>query len=163
MDESRVQPPPERPLPEPSTPGPEAIPPTGLDDPRALQVLTTEHWSLLSARALAYNETFARAGMFVTFPSATLVALGLVSTGTGFNRDLVVVAIAVLGVDLFVGLATMGRVASHQVRALLITEATTMLSEFLAVTTLVVTDVDRAKGFYKERLGLTLLEESPSG
>lgn len=38
-----------------------------------------------------------------------------------------------------------------------------MLSEFLAVSTLVVTDVDEAKRFYKERLGLTLLEETPAG
>ena len=38
-----------------------------------------------------------------------------------------------------------------------------MLSEFLAVTTLVATDVDRAKRFYREQLGLTLLEETPSG
>ena len=38
-----------------------------------------------------------------------------------------------------------------------------MLSEFLAVTTLVVTDVDLAKRFYEERLGLTLLEETPAG
>ena len=38
-----------------------------------------------------------------------------------------------------------------------------MLSEFLAVTTLVVTDVDRAKAFYQDELGLTLLEETPAG
>jgi catechol 2,3-dioxygenase-like lactoylglutathione lyase family enzyme len=38
-----------------------------------------------------------------------------------------------------------------------------MLSEFLAVTTLVVTDVGVAKQFYQEQLGLTLLEETPSG
>jgi catechol 2,3-dioxygenase-like lactoylglutathione lyase family enzyme len=37
-----------------------------------------------------------------------------------------------------------------------------MLADSLAVTTLVVTDVDRAKRFYQEQLGLTLLEESPS-
>src|SRR5450756_566165 len=48
-------------------------------------------------------------------------------------------------------------------QALLMTEVTTMLSEFLAVTTLVVTDIDRAKGFYEEQLGLTLLEETPAG
>jgi catechol 2,3-dioxygenase-like lactoylglutathione lyase family enzyme len=40
-------------------------------------------------------------------------------------------------------------------------EVTTMLSEFLAVTTLVVTDVDEARRFYAEQLGLTLLEETP--
>ena len=34
-------------------------------------------------------------------------------------------------------------------------EATTMLSDFLAVTTLVVTDIDQAKPLYEKQLGLT--------
>src|SRR4051794_10662514 len=89
------------------TPGAVAKP---LDDPRALTILSTEHWSLLSARALVYNESFSRVGMFLTFLSATLVALGLVSTATGFNRDFLFVAALVLAVDLFVGLSTLGRV-----------------------------------------------------
>ena len=38
-----------------------------------------------------------------------------------------------------------------------------MLSESLAVTTLVVTDVDEAKRFYGEQLGLMLLEETAAG
>ena len=38
-----------------------------------------------------------------------------------------------------------------------------MLSDFLAVTTLVVTDTDEAKAFYETQLGLTLLEETPAG
>jgi catechol 2,3-dioxygenase-like lactoylglutathione lyase family enzyme len=42
-------------------------------------------------------------------------------------------------------------------------EVTTMLSEFLAVTTLVVTDVDLARPFYADQLGLTLIEETPAG
>lgn len=37
-----------------------------------------------------------------------------------------------------------------------------MLSEFLVVTTLVVPDIDRAKRFYAEQLGLRLLEETPT-
>lgn len=37
-----------------------------------------------------------------------------------------------------------------------------MLSESLLVTTLVVTDIDRAKHFYGEQLGLRLLEETPA-
>ncbi len=37
-----------------------------------------------------------------------------------------------------------------------------MLSAFLAVTTLVVTDLDQAKSFYEDKLGLTLLEETPA-
>jgi hypothetical protein len=50
--------------------------------------------------------------MFLTFLSATLVALGLVSTATGFNRDFLVVAALTFAVDLFIGLATMGRVVN---------------------------------------------------
>jgi catechol 2,3-dioxygenase-like lactoylglutathione lyase family enzyme len=37
-----------------------------------------------------------------------------------------------------------------------------VLSDFLAVTTLVVTDVDVAKQFYRDQFGLTLLEETPA-
>jgi catechol 2,3-dioxygenase-like lactoylglutathione lyase family enzyme len=38
-----------------------------------------------------------------------------------------------------------------------------MLSESLIVTTLVVTDLDEARRFYEEQLGLRLLDENPSG
>jgi molybdopterin converting factor small subunit len=81
-----------------------------IDDPRALQILSTEHWSLLTARSLVYNETFARGGMFLAVLSATLVALGLISTATGFSDGFLVVAAVVLALDLFVGLATLGRI-----------------------------------------------------
>ena len=37
-----------------------------------------------------------------------------------------------------------------------------MLANSLAVTTIAVTDVDRAKRFYQEQVGLTLLEDNPS-
>ena len=36
-----------------------------------------------------------------------------------------------------------------------------MLSDSLAVTTIAVTDLDQAKRFYQEQVGLTLLEETP--
>jgi catechol 2,3-dioxygenase-like lactoylglutathione lyase family enzyme len=38
-----------------------------------------------------------------------------------------------------------------------------MLANSLAVTTVAVTDVDRAKRFYQEQVGLTLMDETPSG
>ena len=81
-----------------------------LDDPRALTILTTEHWSLLSARALVYNEAFTRGGMFLAFLSTTLVGLGLVWTGTGFSRAYLITAAVVLAIDLFVGLASLARI-----------------------------------------------------
>jgi hypothetical protein len=82
-----------------------------LGDPRALTILTTEHWSLLSARSLVYNEAFARGGMFLAFLSATLVALGLVATATGFSDGFLTVAAVVLALDLFVGFASLGRIS----------------------------------------------------
>jgi hypothetical protein len=83
-----------------------------LDDPRALTILTTEHWSLMSARSLVYNEAFARAGMFLAFLSATLVAMGLVATATGFSDGFLTVAAVVLALNLFVGFASLGRIAA---------------------------------------------------
>ena len=38
-----------------------------------------------------------------------------------------------------------------------------MLARSLAVTTVAVTDLDRAKRFYHEQVGLTLLDETPFG
>src|SRR5215213_273517 len=81
-----------------------------LTDPRALQILSTEHWSLLTARSLVYNEAFARGGMFLALLSATLLVLGLITTETGFSDAFLVVALMILGLDLFVGLATLGRI-----------------------------------------------------
>ena len=81
-----------------------------LEDPRALQILTTEHWSLLTARSLVYNETFARGGMFLALLSASLLVLGLIATATGFSDAFLMVAALILGLDLFVGLATLGRI-----------------------------------------------------
>jgi hypothetical protein len=85
--------------------------PAAIDDPRALTILTTEHWNLLTARSLVYNEAFSRAGMFLAFLSATLVVLGLISTATGFESDtFLVIVVVVLTLDLFIGLASLGRI-----------------------------------------------------
>jgi hypothetical protein len=84
----------------------------GVNDPRALTILTTEHWNLLTARSLVYNEAFARAGMFLAFLSATLLVLGLISTATGFSDAFLAVAAVLLALDLFVGLASLGRIAA---------------------------------------------------
>jgi hypothetical protein len=83
---------------------------SGLDDPRALQILSTEHWSLLATRSLSYNEAFTRAAMFLTFLGATLVALGLISPSMGPTPQLALVAAVILATDLFIGVATLGRI-----------------------------------------------------
>jgi hypothetical protein len=93
-------------------PAPDPTPvdgPPHLSDPRAMTILSTEHWSLLSARSLTYNEFFSRGSMFLTLLSASLVALGFVYQGGGGGPDFPLIVVAVLALDLFVGLATLGR------------------------------------------------------
>jgi hypothetical protein len=95
----------ERPQPTP------VAPITSIDDPRAITLLTTEHWSLLSARSLAYNEAFVRAGMFLTFLSMSFVALALVAQAMSFGDGFLTVAALVLSFDFIIGLTTFGRIS----------------------------------------------------
>ncbi len=80
-----------------------------LADPRALQILTTEHWSLLASRSLAYNEAFSRSGMFLSFLSATLIVMGFLVASSAFSGVAVPITAIMLLADLFIGLATLGR------------------------------------------------------
>jgi hypothetical protein len=78
-------------------------------DPRSMQILSTEHWSLLATRSLSWNESFSRAGLFLSIVSATAVALALVGQATAFGEQFVAFALVMLPVALFVGLATFTR------------------------------------------------------
>ena len=57
------------------------IPPIGRDAGSAarLQILATEHWSLLATRALTYNEALSRVTIFLSILSGALIALALVA------------------------------------------------------------------------------------
>ncbi len=85
-------------------------PATSILDPRALQILSAEHSSLLSTRSLAYNEAFTRAGMFLTFLSMSFVAVALVAQAIPIDQDFLLVPAIVLAFDLVVGLTTYGRI-----------------------------------------------------
>lgn len=74
-----------------------------------LQILTTEHWSLLSTRALTWNEAFSRATMFLSAVTGSVVALALVAGVMGFDDGFVVFALLLLPVLLFVGVSTFRR------------------------------------------------------
>lgn len=80
-----------------------------LADPRALQILTAEHNSLVAMRALAYNEAFSRAGMFLSFLSATLIVIGFLVGSQGLSPGILPVAAVLLLADLYIGAATTGR------------------------------------------------------
>ena len=92
-----------------------AEPVTRLHDPRAIQILSTEHWSLLASRSLAYNEAFIRGGMFLTFLSMSFVALALLAQGMAFDSEFLTVAAILLAFDLVIGLATYGRITGANV------------------------------------------------
>jgi hypothetical protein len=83
--------------------------PMSLDDPRALQILTTEHASLLSARSLSWSESFNRTSIFLAVLSAAVVALALVAQATKFGDGFTAFALVILPVVLFIGLTTLLR------------------------------------------------------
>ena len=93
----------------PDGPTPEGSPADPFADPRAMQILATEHWSLLATRSLAYNESFTRSGMFLTFLSATLIVIGFLVGAQGLSPDVLPIVLMLLLADLFVGVVTVGR------------------------------------------------------
>lgn len=73
---------------------------------RLLQILTTEHWSLLATRGMTWNEIFSRTGTFLTVLSAAVIATSLVAQATGFGDGFKAFALVVLPVVLLLGLTT---------------------------------------------------------
>jgi hypothetical protein len=71
-----------------------------------LQILSTEHWSLLASRSLAWNESFSRGGMFLATLSGAIVALALVAQATQFGEGFRIFGLVILPVVLFVGIGT---------------------------------------------------------
>jgi len=80
--------------------------PTAAERALRIQILATEHWSLLATRSLSWNESFARAGMFLTLLSGATVALALVAQATSFGQGFVLFGLLILPVVLFVGVTT---------------------------------------------------------
>jgi hypothetical protein len=94
----------------PPEPGPNPVGGSGSAEPTPvqlrLQILSTEHWSLLASRGLAWNESFSRASMYLSTLSGCIVALSLIVGVDGFSDTFFVVALVVLPVALFVGAGT---------------------------------------------------------
>ena len=87
------------------------VPLAGRDSATAskLQILATEHWSLLATRSLTYTESFGRVSMFLAILSGGVIALALVAQADHFGPTFISIAIFVLAVVLFTGVATIGR------------------------------------------------------
>ena len=97
------------PLTTPSTTASSLSDRSGVTDAVRVQILATEHWSLLATRGMTWNEVFSRASMFVTVLSAAVVAIALVAQATAFGPHFRLFALLVLPVVLLVGVATVIR------------------------------------------------------
>jgi hypothetical protein len=85
----------------------EAPPPPRVSE--ALQILATEHWSLLAARALTYQESLGRVNMFLAILSGAVIALALVAQADHFGAAFISIAIFMLAVVLVTGVFTIAR------------------------------------------------------
>ena len=77
-----------------------------------VQILATEHWSLLASRALAWNESFSRTGMFLSALSGAIIALALVAQVSAFGEAFTLFALVILPVVLFLGVTTYFRLSA---------------------------------------------------
>lgn len=81
-------------------------------DSEALQILSTEHWSLLATRALTYQESLGRVNMFLAILSGAVIALALVAQADHFGAAFISIAIFMLAVVAVVGFFTVARLVS---------------------------------------------------
>ena len=77
-----------------------------------LQVLATEHWSLLATRSLTYTESLGRINMFLAILSGAVIALALVAQADHFGPAFISIAVFMLSVVLLVGVFTIARLTS---------------------------------------------------
>jgi hypothetical protein len=81
-------------------------------DPEAaakLQILATEHWSLLATRSMTYGEGLSRVTIFIAILSGALIAIALVAQADHFGPAFIWISIPLLSVVLFAGIATISR------------------------------------------------------
>ena len=88
---------------------PPSVVEAGMASAHGLQILTAEHWSLLSSRQLGYTEAMSRAALFVAALSGAVVALALVAQATDFGDGFVAFALVLLPVVFFLGFVTIIR------------------------------------------------------
>jgi ABC-type multidrug transport system fused ATPase/permease subunit len=87
------------------------IPPLRKDS-ETIQILATEHWSLLATRALTYQESLGRVNMFLAVLSGAVIALALVAQADHFGAAFISIAIFMLAVVAVVGFFTVSRLIS---------------------------------------------------
>jgi hypothetical protein len=77
--------------------------------PHAAAILAAEHWNLIAARSLIWNEAQSRATVFLTVLSASIIALALLADATGFGAQTTTLALVLLPVVFLLGIAAYAR------------------------------------------------------
>jgi hypothetical protein len=80
-----------------------------------VQILATEHWSLLASRSTTQSEILVRITMFLTLVSASVVSLALVGQIIGFTSVFAWFSVGLLAIVSIVGTLTAVRVANGSV------------------------------------------------
>ena len=86
-----------------------------LAEPPVMQILATEHWSLLATRSMTWTEIFSRTGTFLTVLSANGLAMSLVASVSGFGAAFSMFALTMLPIVLLVGLGTYFRLVEADI------------------------------------------------
>ena len=77
-----------------------------------VQILATEHWSLLATRTLTYNESLTRVNIFLAILTGAVIALALIAQVDRFGRTFIAIAIPLLLIVLLTGITTIGRLTA---------------------------------------------------
>ena len=119
-----------------------AVPPQQADGQQAfMQALTTEHFTLQTARAVAVNEGNGRTALYIGALSSTLVALALVAQRSPLGDVFYAVALTVLPAVLFLGLVTYVRVLQSSIEDILYARAINRIRHYY-------TEIDPAQAHY---------------
>jgi hypothetical protein len=106
-----------------------------------MQALTTEHFTLQTARAVAVNEGNGRTALYVGALSSTLVALALVAQRSPLGEVFYGVGLTVLPAVLFLGLVTYVRVLQSSIEDILYARAINRIRHYY-------TEIDPSKAHY---------------
>jgi hypothetical protein len=118
------------------------LPTTQPDQRQAfMQALTTEHFTLQTARAVAVNEGNGRTTLYVGALSSTLVALALVAQRSPLGEVFFVVALTILPAVFFLGLVTYVRVLQSSIEDIVYARAINRIRHYY-------TEIDPSQAHY---------------
>ncbi|HEX9068190.1 MAG TPA: hypothetical protein VF807_05430 [Ktedonobacterales bacterium] len=78
---------------------------------QAVSIMTTEHFTLQGGRGNIISEVNGRLTIFIGALSSSLIALGFVGQSSRFGHEFRAFALSILPALLFIGIATLGRLA----------------------------------------------------